>query len=96
MKNKILIFIAGLLLGLSVIFMDIKEDKISFNLVYTKDASAIVARLGVEERKAWRYEENLIEDDKGWIWESNLNLESNEIIYITVEGDRVIDYRVYS
>ena len=92
MRSKILIFIAGLLLGLSVIFMDMKEDKISFNLVYTKDTPAVVARLGVEERKAWHYEENLIEDDEGWIWEINKDLGVNEIITISVEGNRVVDY----
>ena len=92
MRNKILIFIAGLLLGLSVIFIDIKEDKVNFDLIYVRDSVAVTARLGKEERKAWSYQDNLIIDDRGWIWESNLNLKPEEIIYITVEEDRVIDY----
>ena len=94
MRNKILIFIAGLLLGLSVIFIDIKEDEINFDLIYVRDSVAVTARLGKEERKAWSYQDNLIIDDRGWIWESNLNLESNEIITIVVDGDRVVDYRI--
>ena len=92
MKNKILIFIAGLLLGFSVIFIDIKEDEINFDLIYVRGSVAVTARLGKEERKAWSYQDNLIIDDRGWIWESNLNLEPEEIITIVVDRDRVIDF----
>lgn len=92
MRSKILIFIAGLLLGLSVIFIDIKEE-INFDLIYVRDSVAVTARLGKEERKAWSYQDNLIIDDRGWIWESNLNLKPEEIITIVVDGDKVIDYR---
>ena len=93
MKNKILIFIAGLLLGLSVIFIDIKKDEVNFDLIYVRDSVAVAARLGKEERKAWSYQDDLIFDVRGWIWESNLNLKPEEIITIVVDGDKVIDYR---
>lgn len=92
MRNKILIFIAGLLLGLSIIFIDIKEE-VNFDLIYVRDSVAVVARLGREERKAWSYQDNLIIDDRGWIWESNLNLKPEEVITIIVDGDEVVDYR---
>ena len=92
MRNKILIFIVGLLLGFSVIFMDMKEDKVNFDLIYVRNSIAVTARLGKEERKAWSYQDNLIIDDRGWIWESNLNLKPEEVITIIVDGNKVIDF----
>lgn len=93
MKNKILIIIAIIYVTIMVIINDIRLDNdVNFDLIYVRDSVAVVARLGKEERKAWSYQDNLIIDDRGWIWESNLKLKPEEIITIVVDGNKVIDF----
>lgn len=91
MKNMLIIII---LIFSMVIISGIKiNQKLDFNLIYTRDITSILARSGVEERQAWHYDSGLIKDDRGWIWEISEDLAVDEIITIYVEGDKVVDYK---
>ena len=93
MKN-IIIFIVIILIFSIITINGVKiNQKLDFNLVYTRDITSILVRSGVEERQAWHYDSGLIEDDRGWIWEINKDLAVDEIITIYVEGDKVVDYK---
>ena len=88
MKFLLIIFI-GLLIALGCIFTDVNEDDMTFDLIYAKNT----ARLVSQERKAWHFENKMIEDDMGWIWETNKDIDCDEIILITVDGNRVVSWR---
>ena len=93
MKNILTVVIVIILIFSIIIMNGVKiNEKLDFNLVYTRDITPILARNGVEERQAWHYDSGLIEDDRGWIWEINKDLAVDEIIIIYVDGDKVVDY----